>query len=121
MTYALGRGPEYYDVEAIDQIVAQLEKDNGRFTTLLMGVIESAPFQKRRNTAAPAEAPQPKPTPKAKKTNLLPTSLLDYRLGHLNSNYALSEIKSTQSLQRPYAYGTLVAYNPHETFLLRTR
>jgi hypothetical protein len=48
MTYALGRGLEYYDVEAVDQIVARLEKEQGRFSALLMGVIESAPFQKRR-------------------------------------------------------------------------
>ena len=52
LTYALGRGLEFYDVATVDQIVAQLEKDDGRFSTLLMGVIESAPFQKRRNVAA---------------------------------------------------------------------
>jgi mono/diheme cytochrome c family protein len=64
LTYALGRGPEYYDVEAIDRIAEQLERDEGRFSTLLMGVIESAPFQKRRNSAADAFPPQPKPAPK---------------------------------------------------------
>ena len=48
LTYALGRGLEYYDVETVDQIVARLEKDNGHFSALLMGVVESAPFQKRR-------------------------------------------------------------------------
>jgi uncharacterized protein DUF1588/uncharacterized protein DUF1585 len=52
LTYALGRGPEYYDVETVDRIVARLEKDGGRFSALLMGVIESAPFQKRRNPSA---------------------------------------------------------------------
>jgi hypothetical protein len=66
LTYALGRGPEYYDVEAIDRIVAQLERDQGRFSTLLMGVIESAPFQKRRTSATPADASQPKAAPNAK-------------------------------------------------------
>jgi hypothetical protein len=54
LTYALGRGPEYPDVEAVDRIVARLEKDKGKFSTLLMGVIESAPFQKRRNPSAAA-------------------------------------------------------------------
>ncbi len=49
LTYALGRGVEYYDVETLDRIVAQLEKENGKFSALLHGVIESAPFQKRRN------------------------------------------------------------------------
>ena len=52
LTYALGRGLEYYDVEAVDQIVARLDQSNGRFSALLAGVIESAPFQKRRNAAA---------------------------------------------------------------------
>lgn len=59
LTYALGRGPEYYDVEAMDRIVQQLERDQGRFSSLLMGIIESAPFQKRRvktTVAEPARA-----------------------------------------------------------------
>jgi hypothetical protein len=48
MTYALGRGLEYYDVETVDRIVDRLEADDGRFSALLTGVIESAPFQQRR-------------------------------------------------------------------------
>jgi mono/diheme cytochrome c family protein len=52
MTYAIGRGPEYYDIETIDRIVRSLDHDGGRFSTLLMGVIESAPFQKMRTQAA---------------------------------------------------------------------
>jgi hypothetical protein len=51
LTYALGRGLEYYDVETVDRIVEQLENNNGRFSALLMGVIESTPFQKRRESA----------------------------------------------------------------------
>jgi len=51
LTYALGRGIEYYDVETVDQIVARLDQENGRFGALLMGVIESAPFQEQRNRA----------------------------------------------------------------------
>jgi hypothetical protein len=49
LTYALGRGLEYYDVEAVDKIVDLLEADKGRFSSLLIGVIESVPFQQRRN------------------------------------------------------------------------
>jgi len=52
LTYALGRGLEYYDVESVDQIVERIEKENGRFSALLMGIIESAPFQKRRTVSA---------------------------------------------------------------------
>ena len=52
MTYALGRGLEYYDVEAVDRIVAALDKNDGKFSALLSGVVESVPFQERRNLSA---------------------------------------------------------------------
>lgn len=59
LTYALGRGPEYYDVEAIDRVVDRMEKEDGRFSALILGVIESAPFQKvRRPEAPPVQPPQ---------------------------------------------------------------
>jgi hypothetical protein len=64
LTYALGRGLDYYDVDAVDRIVDRLEKDGGKFSTLLTGVVESAPFQKRRNravAAAPPAAPAKQP------------------------------------------------------------
>jgi hypothetical protein len=65
LTYALGRGPEYYDEETIGRIAEQLERDQGRFSTLLMGIIESAPFQRRRHSAGPtASAAERQPTPK---------------------------------------------------------
>jgi hypothetical protein len=51
LTYASGRGTEYYDVETIDGIVNRLNAEGGRFSALLMGVIESAPFQKMRTQA----------------------------------------------------------------------
>lgn len=61
LTYALGRGLEYYDTETVDQLVQRLEQGNGRFLPLLTGIIESAPFQKQRLQANPmtAEAPGP--------------------------------------------------------------
>jgi hypothetical protein len=70
LTYALGRGVEHYDVETVDQIVAQLEATNGQFSSLLMGVVNSAPFQKRRNisvtnTAAAASEIQGPDKPKS--------------------------------------------------------
>jgi hypothetical protein len=52
LTYALGRGLEYYDVETVDRIVEQLDREQGRFSSLLTGVIHSAPFQQRRNVSA---------------------------------------------------------------------
>ena len=56
LTYALGRGLEYYDVETVDRIMARLEHENGRFSALLMGIVQSAPFQKRRNLSAVTDA-----------------------------------------------------------------
>ena len=58
MTYALGRGIESHDVESVDKIVADLEANDGRFSSLLFGIIESSPFQKKRTAAA-----EPSPTP----------------------------------------------------------
>jgi hypothetical protein len=54
LTYALGRGLEYHDEHTVDRIVEQLERDQGKFSTLLMGVINSAPFQKQRRAEAVA-------------------------------------------------------------------
>jgi hypothetical protein len=48
LTYALGRGTEYYDRCAVDQIVARLEQNEYRFSELVIGVVQSAPFQLRR-------------------------------------------------------------------------
>ncbi len=50
LTYALGRGLEYYDRTAIDQIVSSAKKDERRVQTLIHSVIDSVPFQYRRNT-----------------------------------------------------------------------
>jgi hypothetical protein len=56
LTYALGRGLDYYDVETVDQIVARLEASGGKPSALLEGIVDSAPFQKTRwdQTAAAA-------------------------------------------------------------------
>jgi len=59
LTYAVGRGLEYYDVHTVDAIVERIERENGRATALLMGIIESAPFQKTRAPGAAAEANRP--------------------------------------------------------------
>lgn len=48
LTYAIGRGVEYYDAPTIDRIVAQLKGKEGTLRQVLYGVVESAPFQKRR-------------------------------------------------------------------------
>jgi hypothetical protein len=51
LTYALGRGLEYYDKCALDEITARLAKNDYRFSELVLGVVKSTPFQKRRGDA----------------------------------------------------------------------
>ncbi len=55
-TYALGRGVEYYDTHTVDTIVERIEKADGKPSALLAGIIESAPFQRRRAVGATAAA-----------------------------------------------------------------
>jgi hypothetical protein len=48
LTYALGRGLEEYDRCAVEQIVKSLESSRYRFSVLVLGIVKSDPFQKRR-------------------------------------------------------------------------
>jgi mono/diheme cytochrome c family protein len=48
LTFALGRGLDYYDKCAIDNIVTQLKVDNDRFSALVLAIVQSDPFQKRQ-------------------------------------------------------------------------
>jgi mono/diheme cytochrome c family protein len=48
LTFALGRGVEYYDAPAVRRIVSAAEKDGYRFSSLILGIVKSAPFQMRR-------------------------------------------------------------------------
>ena len=59
LTYALGRGMEAADTEAVDRIVEVLRKNGGKFSSLITGVIESAPFQERRNVPTAKAALKP--------------------------------------------------------------
>jgi hypothetical protein len=69
LIYALGRGLEYYDVEACDQIEARLATANGRPSALIAGIVESAPFQKMR-VAAPDEPKPPGKQPSQQRADL---------------------------------------------------
>jgi hypothetical protein len=54
LTYALGRGFEYYDMPVIRSIVHDAEQDNYRFSSLVLGIVSSPPFQMRtRSQQAP--------------------------------------------------------------------
>ena len=49
ITYALGRGVEYYDGPAIRRIVRKAAISDYRWSSLILGIIESTPFQMRRS------------------------------------------------------------------------
>ena len=48
LTYALGRGVEYYDHPWIRRIVRQAEADDYRWSSIILGIVESTPFQMRK-------------------------------------------------------------------------
>jgi mono/diheme cytochrome c family protein len=48
LTYALGRGLEYYDACAVDTIAANVAADGHRFSRLVVEVVKSDPFRKRK-------------------------------------------------------------------------
>jgi hypothetical protein len=52
LTYALGRGLEPYDRPAVKQIVLRVEKNDYRFSVLIGGIVDSAPFQMRHRETA---------------------------------------------------------------------
>jgi hypothetical protein len=47
LTYALGRGVEYYDAPAVRKIVREARAKNFRFSSFIMGIVSSTPFQMR--------------------------------------------------------------------------
>jgi len=49
LTYAVGRGVEYYDAPAIRKVVRDSEAENYRFSSIVLGIVKSAPFQMRRS------------------------------------------------------------------------
>ncbi len=51
LTYALGRGVEYYDRPTIEHITTALTKNDHRFSTLILEIVQSDPFQKRTPVA----------------------------------------------------------------------
>ena len=48
MTYALGRGLEHYDAPAIRAILRAAAEHDYRFSSLVVGIVESMPFRMRR-------------------------------------------------------------------------
>lgn len=50
LTYSLGRGPQPCDISTVDAVVGQLENTHGKFSSLILGIIESPAFQRRQRT-----------------------------------------------------------------------
>ncbi len=48
LTYALGRGIEHYDAPAVRAILEDAARDDYRFSSLVLGIVNSTPFQMRR-------------------------------------------------------------------------
>jgi hypothetical protein len=50
LTYSLGRGLDYYDMPAVRAIVREASADNSRFSSIVLGIVKSVPFQMRMKT-----------------------------------------------------------------------
>jgi hypothetical protein len=50
MTFALGRGVEYYDAPAVRKILREAQPGGYHVSSLILGIVNSAPFQMRRSS-----------------------------------------------------------------------
>jgi hypothetical protein len=48
MTYALGRGVETYDMPALRRVIHDAASTDYRWSSLIIGIVKSTPFQMRR-------------------------------------------------------------------------
>jgi mono/diheme cytochrome c family protein len=67
LTYALGRGLEYYDMPIVRSIARDSARDNYRFSSIVMGIVRSTPFRmKEAGSGLSASGSGPaSPKPKA--------------------------------------------------------
>jgi hypothetical protein len=54
MIYALGRGVQYYDMPIVRSIVRDAARNNNKFSSLIVGIVKSAPFQMNMKAEATA-------------------------------------------------------------------
>jgi hypothetical protein len=57
MTYALGRGVEYFDMPLVRTIVSEAEREDYRFSSIVLGIATSPAFQMRVKSASPDGEP----------------------------------------------------------------
>jgi hypothetical protein len=53
LMYALGRGLEYTDAPTVRQLARNLTRDDHGWSSLLLGIVSSVPFQMRQMTDVP--------------------------------------------------------------------
>jgi hypothetical protein len=58
LTYALGRRVEYYDMPAVRAITRDAAREENRFSSFVLGIVKSAPFQMSRAEAVTARREQ---------------------------------------------------------------
>jgi hypothetical protein len=51
LTYALGRGVEHYDMPFVRAILKDAARTGYRFSSIVLGIVRSEPFQMRRSTS----------------------------------------------------------------------
>lgn len=56
LTYALGRGLEYYDMPVVRSVAREAGKKDYRFSELVLGIVKSPPFQMKTTLSQPAAA-----------------------------------------------------------------
>jgi hypothetical protein len=50
MTFGLGRGVEHFDGPAIRRVVQEAKKEDYRFSSIVLGIVRSVPFQMRNRS-----------------------------------------------------------------------
>jgi hypothetical protein len=56
MIYGLGRGLQYYDMPAVRAILRESASQDNRFSSIVLGIVKSTPFEMRRKAEAASEA-----------------------------------------------------------------
>ena len=56
LTYALGRTVDYYDMPAVRSILHSASADSYRFSSIVLGIVNSVPFQMRMKITQPPES-----------------------------------------------------------------
>jgi hypothetical protein len=56
LTYALGRGLQHYDMPVVRRILEEARGDDYQFSSLVIGIVESAPFKMRAKEPARQDA-----------------------------------------------------------------